>query len=259
MRAIPISRPSWPFSAVPKTLIPAILCSLLLCAPVLAQEPLQPVAATPLPLINQTVDESQFTTLAGNTHPLARREFDLGIAPGSLPMQRMLLVLKRSPDQETALRKMLDDQQDPASPNYHKWLSPEQYGQQFGPADADIQTVTAWLQSHGFEVGTTKGRTVLEFSGSASQVQGAFHTSIHKYIVNGEQHWANATDPQIPTALTPAVAGIDSLHNFRKKAMNAYVGKYSEQTKRLTASKPDYSFSCGNGSECERLSERAFD
>ena len=117
-------------------------------------------------------------------------------------MQRMLLVLKRGPDQETALRKLLDDQQDKASPNYHQWLTPEQYGQQFGPTDTDLQTITAWLQSHGFQVGSTKGRTVLEFSGTAGQVQEAFHTTMHKYIVNGEQHWANASDPQIPTALT---------------------------------------------------------
>jgi trimeric autotransporter adhesin len=119
----------------------------------------------------------------------------------------MLLVLKRSAEQQAALRKLLDDQQDKASPSYHKWLTPEQFGQQFGPAEADMQTITSWLQSHGFQLGSTKGRTVLEFSGSASQVKETFHTSIHNYVVNGEQHWANAGDPSIPTALTPAVAG----------------------------------------------------
>lgn len=168
-------------------------------------------------LITQAVDEAQLTTLRGNTHPLARPQFDLGTAPASLPMERMLLVLKRSPEQETALRKLLDDQQDKKSANYHKWLTPEQFGKQFGPSDADLQTITSWLQSHGFQVSPTKGRTVMEFSGSASQVQEAFHTSIHKYIANGEQHWANASDPRIPTALTPAVAGVSTLHNFIKK------------------------------------------
>jgi len=224
--------------------------TLMLSAPLLGQEASQAVSTTPRPLITQSIDESQLTTLKGNTHPLARPEFDLGTAPASLPMKRMLLVLKRSPYQEAALEKLLDDQQDKASPNYHQWLGPEQFGQQFGPTDADIQTVTVWLQSHGFEVGSTKGRTVLEFSGSASQVQEAFHTTIHKYIVNGEQHWANSTDPQIPTALIPAVAGVDSLHNFRKVAMNHYAGKYSEKTKQLIGAKPDYSFVCGNGSQC---------
>ncbi len=187
------------------------------------------MATNPRPLITQSIDEAHLTTLRGNTHPLARPEFDLGTAPASLPMERMLLVLKRSDEQESALKKLLDDQQDKASPNYHKWLTPEQFGQQYGPTDADLQTVTAWLQSHGFQVGSTKGRTVLEFSGSASQVQEAFHTTIHKYIVNGEQHWANASDPSIPSALTPAVAGISSLHNFPRKPMSRILGQFSRE------------------------------
>ncbi len=169
------------------------------------------------PLITQPVDEGQLTVLKGNTHPLARPAFDLGTAPATLPMQRMLLVLKRSPEQEAALRKLLDEQQSKGSPNYHRWLTPTQFGEQFGPSDGDMQTITLWLQSHGFQVGSTKGRSVLEFSGSASQVKEAFHTTIHKYIVKGEQHWANASDPSIPTALMPAVAGVLTLHNFLSK------------------------------------------
>jgi Pro-kumamolisin, activation domain/Bacterial Ig-like domain (group 3) len=175
---------------------------------------ISPAASGPPPLITQSVNESQLTVLKGNTHRLARPVFDLGIAPATLPMQRMLLVLKRSPEQEIGLQKLLDNQQDKSSPSYKKWLTPTQFGQQFGPSDSDIQTITLWLKSHGFQVGSTKGRALLEFSGSASQVQETFHTSIHRYLIKGEQHWANSTDPSIPTALTPAVAGVLTLHNF---------------------------------------------
>lgn len=174
-------------------------------------------SVTQRPLITAAVDESRLTILKGNTHPLARPEFDLGTADGSLPMNRMLLVLKRSDEQERALRKLLDNQQDKHSPSYHKWLTPEKFGEQFGPSDADVQTITSWLQSHGFQVESTKGRTVLEFSGTAGQVQEAFHTTIHSYLVNGETHWANSSDPAIPNALKPAVTGIKTLHNFLKK------------------------------------------
>src|SRR5438034_5782728 len=191
-----------------------VLLLLILAALASAQESNVP------PLIVQAVDDSQLTTLKGNTHPLARAQFDRGAAPPDLPMRRMLLVLKRSDEQESALRKLLDDQQDKASPNYHKWLTPEQFGRQFGPADQDIQAVTSWLQTHGFQIGqVTKGRTVIEFSGTAAQVQEALHTSIHKFVVDGEEHWANASDPQIPAALAPVVAGVNPLQTCLKTPM----------------------------------------
>src|ERR1700682_3613940 len=114
------------------------------------------------PLIDEPVDEARRIMLKGNTHPLARTQFEVAGAPASLPMDRMLLVLKRSPEQETALLKLLDDQQDKASPAFHKWLTAEQFGQQFGPADSDIHAVTSWLEGHGFEVArVSKGRTVI--------------------------------------------------------------------------------------------------
>jgi hypothetical protein len=204
-------------------------------APGLAQAPPKPA------LITQPVEESKLTILHGNTYPLARAEYDRGAAPASLPMQRMLLVLKRSPDQEAALEALLDQQQDKASPNYHAWLTPEQFGQQFGPADADIQTITTWLQAQGFQIAhVSNGRTVIEFSGTAAQVQSALHTEIHKYMVDGADHWANASDPQIPTALVPAVAGVLTLHNFPRQAMNNVVGTFKrfKGTSALTPAGP---------------------
>jgi hypothetical protein len=180
------------------------------------------------PRIVQAVDENQVTVLKGNTHPLARPEFDRGAAPSTLPMQRMLLVLKRSPEQEAALQQLLDAQQDQSSPQYHTWLTPDQFGQQFGPADQDIQAVVSWLSSHGFEVARVgKGRAAIEFSGTAGQVQEAFHTAIHQYMVNGEPHWANASDPQIPAALAPVVAGVNSLYDFARQPAHHVSGAFT--------------------------------
>ena len=199
--------------AAPFLTLAALILALIL--PAYSQQPL----SVP-PLITQRLDEAQRTVLRGNTHPLARAQYDRGAAPASLPMKRMLLVLKRSPKQEAALLSMLDDQQDKASSSYHKWLKPEDFGRQFGLADEDIQIITKWLQSHGFEIGrVAKGKNIIEFSGNAAQVKEAFHTAIHKYVVNGKEHWANANDPEIPTALTPAVAGVQTLHNFLKQPM----------------------------------------
>jgi len=247
MQAIPVSCAKRHFRFLYFKLVTIVFAWILIVPAALGQEAAQPAPAGPRPLITQRVDEAQLTTLTGNTHPLARPEFDLGTAPATLPMQRMLLVLKRSPDQEYALRKLLDDQQDKAAASYHKWLTPEQYGQQFGPTDADMQTVAAWLQSHGFQVGSTKGRTVLEFSGSASQVQEAFHTTIHAYVVNGEQHWANASDPMIPTALTPAVAGVLTLHNFIKKPSIHFSGEPVSAKLVPGKTRPQVTFPAQNG------------
>jgi hypothetical protein len=251
MRAFPKSR-SFAF-LIAVILVAGIFWTTPLCQLALGQEATGNTAA-PQPLITQPIDESQLTTLKGNTHPLARPEFDLGTAPASLPMQRMLLVLKRSPEQEFALTKLLDNQQDKQSPYYHKWLTPEEYGKQFGPTDYDMQVIVGWLQAHGFQVAApSKGRTVIEFSGSASQVQEAFHTTIHKYLVNGEQHWANDRDPSIPTALTPAVAGIDSLNNFGRKPMNIVGGTATREkaTGRITPHPTtEFTFAPGGTGPC---------
>ena len=193
-------------------------------------------AATVPARVTQPVNLENLFVLRGNTHPLARPEHDQGAAPDSLPTERMLLVLQRSAQQENALRKLLDQQQVKSSPNYHMWLTPEQFGEQFGPADADIQAVTNWLTSQGFTVNhVATGRTVIEFSGTAGQVRQALHTEIHKYVVHGEEHWANASDPQIPAALAPVVAGFASLHNFPKKPMTRSLGTFmrSKQTGKV--------------------------
>jgi subtilase family serine protease len=207
--------------------------------------------------ITQAVDETKVVRLQGNTHPLARLQFDQGPAPADLPMERMMLVLKRSPEQEAALQKLMAEQLDKSSPNYHRWLTPEQFGQRFGPGDSDMQTITSWLESHGFQIeSVAKGRNVIEFSGNAGQVNQALHTEIHKYVVKGEEHWANAGDPQIPAALTPVVAGVNTLHNFPRKPMSRKLGQYSRSkaTGEVRPVNPNFTFdvgkACGLNNTC---------
>lgn len=168
--------------------------------------------------ITLAIDENQRLTLRGNVHPLARAEFDQGLVSDATPMNRMLLLLQRSPEQEAALQQLMTEQMSEDSPNFHRWLTPQEFGQQFGPADTDVQTITSWLASYGFSnVKVSRGRNVIEFSGNAGQVRNAFHTEIHKFDVNGQPRQANVSDPQIPAALAPVVRGIVTLHNFPKR------------------------------------------
>ncbi len=200
----------------------------------------------PRALITQAIDESARIVLRGNTHPLIRRSVDNGIAPAGLPMQRMILVLSRSVEQESALRTLLDEQQTKGSSGYHQWLTPEEFGTEFGPADSDLAAVEAWLESHGFEVtSVARGRTAIEFSGTAGQVRDAFRTEIHSYQWNGEQHWANATDPSIPAALAPVVKGVLSLHNFARRPQSVIQGKMARMSAASPSLLPLYTFTAG--------------
>jgi subtilase family serine protease len=195
--------------------------------------------------ITQAIDPSKLTTLAGNTHPLAQAKFDRGAAPANLSMDRMIMVLKRGPEQEAALDAFMRQQLTKTSPDYHKWLAPTQFGEQYGPSDEDIRKVTAWLQSSGFTVNrVSSGKTIVEFSGTADEVLRAFHTSIHRYTVNGEDRWANSSDPKIPTALTPVVVGVGSLNNFPKKSMHHIAGLFTRNnvTGKVSRKSPAFTY-----------------
>jgi pro-kumamolisin-like protein len=192
--------------------------------------------------ITEAIDETNLVQLRGNVHPLAREEFDQGVVADSQPMNRMLLLLQRSPEQQAALSNLMEEQLTQGSANFHKWLTPEEFGKQFGPADEDIQTVTAWLESHGFQVSNvSKGRTTVEFSGTVAQVRNTFHTEMHRFAVKGEEHVANVSDPQIPAALSPVVAGVVSLHNFRKRPHLHPLGVF-RRTKATGELRPLFTF-----------------
>ena len=193
----------------------AVLASLFLfAAPCAHSENVRPV------LITQSVDESKLVTLGGNTRPEARTKYDRGRVADSLLMEHLQLLLRRSPEQERELDKFLDDLHDSSSPAFHHWLTAKEFGERFGVADPDRETVKNWLRSHGLRLNVDYTNNVLiDFSGTAGQVREAFHTEIHNLNVKGVKHIANMSDPQIPAALAPAISGIVSLHDFRPYPM----------------------------------------
>jgi len=168
--------------------------------------------------VTRVIDDAVTLARPGNRHPLARPEFDAGKAPEETRMDRMILLLQPDRAQQEALEALLQAQQDPQSPEYQRWLTPEDFGQRFGVSESDLQQIVQWLTSHGFQVETpAASRRQIVFSGTAGEVQTAFHTEIHTYNVNGRRHYANAQDPQIPEALAEVVAGVVSLHDFQSE------------------------------------------
>ncbi len=181
---------------------------------------------SPTVRIVNRIDESRLVTLKGNTNPHANASNDVGPVSPDFAMPDLTLVLSRSAAQEAAFEQFIQDQYDSSSPNFHHWLTPEQIGQQYGPATADIATITSWLTSHGFAIkSVAPDRMTIRFSGTESQIESAFHTSIHKLLVNGVEHVGNMSDPQIPAALAPVVVGVKALHNFLPHPMHRDVGK----------------------------------
>jgi hypothetical protein len=129
------------------------------------------------------------------------------------------------PEQETALAAFNERQYDPKSPDYHRWLHSEEFGQLYGPSDADITQITSWLENQGFQInGVGKGKVFIDFSGTVAQVQDAFHLEMHRYLVKGKENIANDRDPQIPTALAPVITGIASLNDFFPKHLSHFGG-----------------------------------
>jgi trimeric autotransporter adhesin len=182
--------------------------------------------------LTQPVNNDARVTLHGTVHPLANARNDRGAASADMQLDRLQLVLKRSPQQEAALRQSIRDMHTPGTATYHHWLTPQQFGEQFGPDDQDIQTIENWVESQGFQVlKVNPGKQTLDIAGTVGALQKAFHTSIHKYSVNGETHYANATEPQIPVALAPVLGGFVTLNNFHLRHYSHFLGSASYNTK----------------------------
>ena len=215
------------------------------------------------PLIVEKVNESQLVTLEGNTPPVAIARNDRGRVSSDMPMGGLILVLRRSPEQQAAFDAFVASQYDANSPNYHQWLEPDEIGAKFGPAPSDIATVSSWLSSHGLLVdGVSKDGMTIRFSGSAGQVEETFHTELHNLMVKGEPHFSNMSDPQIPMALEPVVLGPKALHNFIPKPLhrtggNVKLNRETGKWERVPAPgpsaaglSPDFTFTTCGTSPC---------
>jgi subtilase family serine protease len=166
------------------------------------------------------IDSGQMVVLPGHVNPKVQPQYDQGRVEGSLPFGSVTLSIAPSPSQQAALDLLLEQQQDRNSPNYHKWLTPEQYADRFGLRQNDVNKISAWLLSQGFTVlSIARGRNAVIFSGTAAQIESAFKTEIHHYDINGEKHIANSTLLSIPATLSGVVTAVRGLTDFRPKPM----------------------------------------
>lgn len=206
------------------------------------------VQAQPPSRIAGSVDAGKRHPIVHSTHPQATPAADRGRVDADLPLQRMILVLSRSAEQDAELHQLIAAQKSAGDPAFHLGLAPEQFASRFGPSDGDLREIKSWLAVSGLQIDkVARGRQWIEFSGTAAQVEKAFGTQMHRFAVDGKNHIANASDISIPEALAPVVAGVLSLNDFGKQPQLSRI----EQVRRnpstgKLAPVPDLTTSGGN-------------
>lgn len=174
----------------------------------------------------------------------ANAENDLGETDPSLRLTNLTLVLNRPGERQRAFETLLQEQQDPGSKNFHRWLSPVEIGQQFGPSDQDTAAVISWLQSKGLEVDSVAdSRVRIEFSGLASNVSAAFRAPLHTYLVDGEQMMSPAGTPQIPTSLAAVLQSVHGLQSVYERPQHRSV---TSEARVAAGDKPKATFCSGS-------------
>jgi len=177
--------------------------------------------AAPPDRITRPLDASRIAAVAGQLHGLAQPQFDRGAVDPGMQMDYIVLLVKPSAAQQADLDQLLAAQQNPSSPHFREWLTPEAFGNRFGLSSSDQSKVVAWLVSSGFVVNhLARGRNWIAFSGTAAQVGTALHTPVHRFQIGGEIHFANTSEPSVPEALADLVGGFLGLNDFR---LNSFV------------------------------------
>ncbi len=180
-----------------------------------------PAQAPPLQPSLEEADPAR-PPLPEGVQPLLAQARDLGPADPDAPMERMILALKPPPGAEDRLERLLGDLHDPLAPDYHRWLTPDQFGAAFGVPPEGLERVAAWLQGEGFRIDqVAAGRLAVTFSGTVRQVERAFRTPIRRFRVQGVLRQANAVPPVIPGDLGDVVEGVVSLHNLPRRPCNS--------------------------------------
>ena len=203
------------------------------------------LASTKPALITQKIDNSKLVTLNGNTAVTINKANDGGAVAADLVLDHLFLQLRRPAALESALQQYIGELHNPSSPNFHKWLTASQLGATYGLAQSDIAALTGWLAAQGFKVNAIYPTgTVIDFSGTAAQVEAAFHTQIHYVEVNGTEQFSNISDPQLPAALAPAVAGVVKLNSFMPHPM---IKKRMMPSNKAAGRRPSTDYTLGGG------------
>lgn len=183
----------------------ASLCSQI-C---LAQQPIR---------IKTEIDNTPRVTIPA-VPPAARSAQDMGSMPSSTRLSGISIVFRRSSEQEARLLALISAQQNPASPMYHKWLTPEEFAAEFGMVESDLAKVATWLEQEGFSIdGVSRSKNRMAFSGTVGQINAAFDTELRYYSIGGTMRYAPSKDISLPAALASVVETVTNLSSLRPRS-----------------------------------------
>jgi hypothetical protein len=186
--------------------------------------------------ITQGADSTQVQVLPNHHPQWADRANSTGLMPSDAVLDHLTLVLARSPEQQKAFESFLAGQQNPASPDYHHWLTPAEVGERFGLSEDDIATVKGWLQSQGLHADwVSPSRLFIGFGGTAANLGRAFQTELHHYKVNGVERMSVSSDPMVPQALAPAIKAIRGLYSIEEQPLHRALPMRSDSPQMNTS------------------------
>lgn len=166
--------------------------------------------------ISTPIRSAETQVIQGTVHPMVAEASDQGQLSGSTMIQGMSLAFRLSATQQASLKTLLQQQQTKGSPLYHRWLGPGEFAARYGVSPSDLAKIAAWLQAQGFHIdGIPASADRIDFSGTAAQAGAAFQTELHRYLLHGQIHWANATDLSVPQAIAGMTLGVQHLNTFR--------------------------------------------
>ncbi|HKV56966.1 MAG TPA: S53 family peptidase, partial [Ktedonobacteraceae bacterium] len=156
-------------------------------------------------------DQSQPKVLNGQIAPLIAQAQMLQTASSG---QQLNLSIGLQPRNATDLNNLLNALYDPQSPQYHQYLTPDQFEALFAPTPDQVQQVVSYLQSQGMTVTSIAPNNMLiDATGSVAQADQAFSTTINNYQLGSQFFYANATAPVVPSAISQLITSIGGLDN----------------------------------------------
>ena len=150
-------------------------------------------------------------TLPGHIAPMLKQ---YKVQHATSKAQQLQLSISLNLRNRDALTALLAAQNDPTSSSYHHYLTPQEFTATFGPTQATVDSVVAYLKSQGLHITSiATNHLLVNASGLVATVEQAFGVTLNDYAINGRTVYAPSANPTVPDALGSVILNIGGLDN----------------------------------------------